>query len=99
MSCFLLILILFVVRTLEFMNLKCPSSLSALRFNEWGKALWALQFKFLRTPAKFDWRYLAYFTSDDADNNGLPEMKNSIVGQMMKVLDLALKTNNLSHQS
>lgn len=69
-----------------------------MRFNEWGKALWALQFKFLRTPAKFDWRYLSYFTADDADNHGLAEMKNFIVGQMMKVLDLAL-TNNSSHQS
>ena len=69
-----------------------------MRFNEWGKALWALHFKFLRTPAKFDWRYLAYFTADDADNHGLAEMKNLIVGQMMKVLDLAL-TNNSSHQS
>ena len=99
MSCFLLILVLFVVRTLESINLSVQVHFSALRFNEWGKALWALQFKFLRTPAKFDWRYLAYFTADDAENNGLPEMKNLIVGQMMKVLDLALKTNNLSHQS
>ena len=54
-----------------------------VRYNEWGLAVWMLQYKFLRTPSGMDWRFLSFNAEEDAESCHLADLKNVTVGRIM----------------
>lgn len=54
----------------------------AYRANEWGRACWQLQKKFLATCSGLDWRYVAYHDPVDGDLCKVEEIRKWVAGHI-----------------